>query len=275
MKRYQIVVAYDGTRYFGWQYQPGRPTIEEELNKALKKMTGDSIAVIGASRTDSGVHAGGIAAVFDSETTIPADRLLFSLNSYLPPDIRILASGETADDFHPRHCASEKTYEYHIQMGKSPLPTRRLYSHWVPQRLDVAAMEKAGQYLVGTHDFKSFCSPRTEAETTVRTIRRLEVEEEAGAGAGSGTLADVHSEVFSEACSSTVPDAFPEVVIRVAGNGFLYNMVRIISGTLIKVGKHGWPPEYVQEILEGKDRTLAGETAPAKGLFLKKIDFLD
>ncbi len=249
MKRYQIVVAYDGTRYFGWQYQPGRPTIEEELNKALKKMTGESIAVIGASRTDSGVHACGNVAVFDSETTIPADRLLFALNSNLPEDIRIVASGKVADDFHPRHCASEKTYEYHIQMGKSPLPTRRLYSHWVPQRLDAAAMEKAGQYLVGTHDFKSFCSPRTEAETTVRTIRRLEVEKK--------------------------PDTFPEMVIRVTGNGFLYNMVRIISGTLIKVGKHGWPPEYVQEVLEGKDRTLAGETAPAKGLFLKKIEFLD
>ena len=150
MKRFKLTVAYDGTGYCGWQIQPGVPTIEGELNKALSRLTGEEIQVIGASRTDAGVHAFGNVAVFDSGTPIPGDKLLFALNTRLPEDIRIVDSCQVSDDFHPRYCDTRKTYEYHIQTGRTPLPTRRLYSHWLPHQLDVTAMNEAGQYLVGT-----------------------------------------------------------------------------------------------------------------------------
>ena len=168
MKRFKLVVAYDGTNYCGWQIQPNGITIEGVLNKTLSDFLKEEIHIIGASRTDSGVHSFGNVAVFDSETTIPAEKLCFALNPQLPEDIRIVSSAQVADDFHPRYCDTRKTYEYHIQNGKIPLPTERLYSHLVIFPLDVEAMQEAGQYLVGTHDFKSFCASKTQAQTTVR-----------------------------------------------------------------------------------------------------------
>mgnify|MGYP005810436733 FL=1 len=290
MKRFKLTVAYDGTGYCGWQIQPGVPTIEGELNKALSRLTGEEIQVIGASRTDAGVHAFGNVAVFDSGTPIPGDKLLFALNTRLPEDIRIVDSCQVSDDFHPRYCDTRKTYEYHIQTGRTPLPTRRLYSHWLPHQLDVTAMNEAGQYLVGTHDFKSFCAAQTQVKTTVRTVLGITVEErfsdralslrETATGQirgkqGSIDLCDERQPDKMSAHENKPENVHPQdIVIRVEGEGFLYNMVRIISGTLIKAGLHGWPPEYVKEILESRDRTRAGETAPAKGLFLKKIEYL-
>ena len=176
MKRFKLVVAYDGTNYCGWQIQPNGITIEEVLNKTLSDFLKEEIHIIGASRTDSGVHSFGNVAVFDSETTIPAEKLCFALNPQLPEDIRIMSSAQVADYFHPRYCDTRKTYEYHIQNGKIPLPTERLYSHLVIFPLDVEAMQEAGQYLVGTHDFKSFCASKTQAQTTVRTVTGIEVE---------------------------------------------------------------------------------------------------
>lgn len=250
MKRYKITVAYDGTNYCGWQLQPEVETIEGVLNKTLSRVLKEDIQVIGASRTDAGVHAYGNVAVFDSDTPIPGEKLLFAINPHLPEDIRIVGSCQVKDSFHPRYCDTRKTYEYHIQNGRIPLPTKRLYSHWVPVSLDVDAMKEAGQYLVGTHDFKSFCAAKTQVKTTVRTVLAVDVK----------LAAQTENQ--------------KEIVIRVEGEGFLYNMVRIISGTLIKVGLHAYPPEYVKVILEGCDRTLAGETVPAKGLFLKEIAYL-
>lgn len=255
MKRYKLIVAYDGTNYCGWQVQPEAITIEGVLNETLSKVLKEKIQVIGASRTDAGVHAYGNVAVFDSETPIPGDKLMFALNPYLPEDVRIVDSCQVPDDFHPRYCDTRKTYEYHIQNGKVLFPTQRLYSHWVTKPLDVEAMNRAGQYLVGTHDFKSFCSAKTQVQTTVRTVCDVHVEE---VPASSGENVDNRR----------------EIIIRVEGEGFLYNMVRIISGTLIKVGLHAYTPEYVKTVLESCDRTLAGETVPAKGLFLKKIEYL-
>ena len=267
MKRFKLTVAYDGTNYCGWQIQPGAPTVEGELNKALKQLTGEEIQVIGASRTDAGVHAYGNVAVFDSGTPIPGEKLLFALNPRLPEDIRIVDSCQVEDDFHPRHCDTRKTYEYHIHTGRTPLPTCRLYSHWIPRMLDVDAMNEAARYLVGTHDFKSFCAAQTQVKTTVRTVLGITVEQQESdlyvTKTDMGQKPERSDTTFSQ-----------DIVIRVEGEGFLYNMVRIISGTLIKVGLHGWPPEYVKEILESRDRTRAGETAPAKGLFLKKIEYL-
>lgn len=251
MKRFKLVVAYDGTDYSGWQAQPSAKTIEGVLNEELSKLTGEQIVVMGASRTDAGVHAFGNVAVFDSETPIPGEKLLFALNPRLPEDIRIVESEEVAEDFHPRFCDTRKTYEYHICTGRVLFPTKRLYSHWTPRHLDVQAMREAGKFLEGEHDFKSFCAAGAQVKTTVRTVTKVEVEE----------------------CSSG-ESVGQEIVIRIQGEGFLYNMVRIISGTLMKAGYHMWPPEHMKEIMEGRDRSLAGETVPANGLFLKEIEYL-
>lgn len=239
MKRIMLVVAYDGTDYHGWQFQPGVPTIEGEINKALKELLGEEVQVIGASRTDSGVHALCNIAVFDTETKIPAQKLSYALNQRLPEDIKIQRSAETAPDFHPRHCVSKKTYEYRILNREFPLPTKRRYAHFTYVHLDEERMRRGAQYLVGEHDFKSFCATAAVVETTVRTLYDLSVEREG-----------------------------EEIIIRVSGSGFLYNMVRIIAGTLMEVGRGNIEPEKVKEILAARDRTAAGPTAPACGLTL-------
>ena len=244
-KRVQLTVAYDGTNYHGWQFQPGEPTIEGELNKHLSNLLGEEIQVIGASRTDAGVHALCNVAVFDTDNRMPADKISYALNQRLPEDITIQCSKEVDADFHPRHCDSRKTYEYRITRGEFPVPTKRLYSYFTYHKLDVERMKEAATYLVGEHDFKSFCSVKAVVETTVRTIYNVDVLEEG-----------------------------QDIVIRVRGNGFLYNMVRIIAGTLLEVGKGSIEPSKVKEILDGCDRTLAGPTAPAHGLMLVKYEFL-
>ncbi|MFR0816744.1 MAG: tRNA pseudouridine(38-40) synthase TruA [Mediterraneibacter gnavus] len=244
MKRLKLTVAYDGTNYCGWQIQPNGITVEEVLNRALRKLTGEEITIIGASRTDSGVHALGNVAVFDSETSIPPERISYALNQRLPDDIVVIRSEEVPADWHPRYCNSKKTYEYHILNAKIPDPTRRLTRHFVSFDLDIEKMKKAAQYLVGTHDFVSFCNVRTDVEDTVRTIYSLDI--------------------------LPVGD---EITIRIQGNGFLYNMVRIIVGTLVRVGRGFYTPEQVQEILEAKNRKAAGVTAPPQGLFLVGIEY--
>ena len=245
MKRIKLTIAYDGTNYCGWQIQPNGITVEEVLNKALKKLTSEDILVIGASRTDSGVHALGNVAVFDTETTIPADRIAMALNQRLPEDIVITKSEEVPLDFHPRYCNCSKTYEYHIINTRIPDPTRRLTNYFVSYELNPDNMRKAASYLVGEHDFVSFCNVRTDVENTVRTITALDILQDGD-----------------------------EIIIRITGNGFLYNMVRIIVGTLIRVGRGFYEPEKVKEILEAKDRKAAGVTAPAHGLMLVEIRYL-
>lgn len=244
-KRVQLTVAYDGTRYHGWQFQPGEPTIEGELNKHLSDLLREDIQVIGASRTDAGVHALCNVAVFDTDNRMPAEKISYALNQRLPEDISIQCSKEVDPEFHPRHCDSRKTYEYRITRGEFPVPTKRLYSYFTYHKLDVERMKEAAAYLVGEHDFKSFCSVKAVVETTVRTIYNVDVEEQG-----------------------------QDIVIRVRGNGFLYNMVRIIAGTLMEVGKGAIEPGKVKDILQGCDRTLAGPTAPAHGLMLVKYEFL-
>ena len=245
MKRIKLIVAYDGTNYCGWQTQINGITVEEVLNKTLSGLLKEDIRVIGASRTDSGVHALGNVAVFDTESKIPGDKFLFALNQRLPEDIRIQDSCQVADDFHPRFCDTIKTYEYKILNRKFALPTERLYSAFVYYPLDVEKMQMAAAYLVGEHDFKSFCSSGSQVESTVRTITDISVEK--------------HGEMIS---------------IRVSGNGFLYNMVRIIVGTLMKIGLGVWQPERMEEILNACDRNAAGPKAEARGLTLVEIRYL-
>ena len=244
MKRIKLTIAYDGTNYCGWQIQPNGITIEEVINKTLQKLTGEPILVIGASRTDSGVHAMGNVAVFDTETSIPPERIAMALNQRLPEDIVIVKSEEVALDFHPRYCDCSKTYEYHIINTRIPVPTKRLTNYFVSYNLNLDHMREAASYLVGEHDFVSFCNVRTDVENTVRTITALDIIENGN-----------------------------EITIRITGNGFLYNMVRIIVGTLIRVGRGFYTPEKVKEILEAKDRKAAGVTAPAHGLMLMNIEY--
>lgn len=246
MRRIKLIVAYDGTEYSGWQIQPEAPTIEMYLDKAIRELTGENVHVTGASRTDAGVHAYGNVAVFDTESTIPGDRFTFALNRFLPDSIVIQDSWEVSVDFHPRHCDTRKTYEYRILNTAVPLPQKRNFTWHVAGSIDIEKMKEAAAYIVGEHDFKSFCCVRTQAESTVRTIYSLEVLQE-----GS------------------------EIIIRIKGNGFLYNMVRIIAGTLIQVGKGRFKPEYVNQMLEAKDRTVAGQTAPPQGLTLVGIEYVD
>lgn len=246
MKRVMLTVAYDGSRYHGWQLQPNVITVEAVLNEKLSELFHEEIKVIGASRTDTGVHALGNIAVFDTQARMPAQKVSYALNQRLPEDIRIQKSQEVALDFHPRHQNSRKTYEYKILNREFPQPIYRLYSHFTYVPLDVERMQKAAQYLVGEHDFKSFCSVNTVAETTVRTIYEIQVEK--------------HEEM---------------ITIRVTGSGFLYNMVRIIAGTLMEVGRGNMEPEEMTSVLEALDRAKAGPTAPACGLTLVKYQYED
>ncbi len=244
MKRVMLTVAYDGTNYHGWQLQPNVITIESVLNENLSALLKDDIRVIGASRTDTGVHALGNIAVFDTHARMPAEKFSYALNQRLPEDIRIQSSKEVPLNFHPRKQDSRKTYEYKIQNSDFPMPVLRLYAHFTYVPLDIGLMRRAAAYLKGTHDFKSFCSIHSAAETTVRTIFDADVEK----------VGDM-------------------ITIRVTGSGFLYNMVRIIAGTLMEVGRGNLLPEDITGILEACDRAKAGPTAPACGLTLVKYEF--
>ena len=207
-------MAYDGTNYCGWQVQPNGVSIQSTLQKAIENLLGEKTDVTGASRTDSGVHALGQVAVFDTDKNIPDWKYALAINQRLPKDIVVQKSEEVPLDFHPRYTDVEKTYEYRILNRRTQLPKERLYSYFVPKKLNVDKMREAGVYLVGEHDFKSFCSQKTKVLSTVRTIYSLELIEEG----------DI-------------------VTLRVSGNGFLYNMVRIIAGVLIKVGLEQKEPE--------------------------------
>ena len=244
MKRIKLVTAYDGTNYHGSQIQNNGETIEGVLKTELSSLLKEDINLIGASRTDAGVHARGNVYVFDTESRIPPEKFTYALNARLPEDIRIQDSCEVPLDFHPRHQDTVKTYEYRVLNRKLPLPEHRLYAHFTYEELNVEKMNEACKYFLGEHDFASFCAAGSQVESTVREIYDLHVKKE-------GDL----------------------LTISVTGNGFLYNMVRIIAGTLMDAGQNFFPSEYMKYILEKKDREFAGNTAPAKGLTLVEIHY--
>lgn len=245
LKRVKLIVAYDGTNYHGWQVQPNGETIEGILNRTLSSLLGENIVVTGASRTDAGVHSMGNVAVFDTKSRIPAEKISYALNQRLPEDIVVQKSEEVPSDFHPRHCDSRKTYEYRILNREFPLPMYRNNTYFCYRKLDLEKMQQAAEYLKGEHDFKSFCATAAVVETTVRTIYELTVSRQE----------DI-------------------ITIRVTGNGFLYNMVRIIAGTLLQAGMGMIEPEEIKTILAAKDRSTAGPTAPAQGLTMIGIEYL-
>lgn len=243
MRRIKLIVAYDGTHYHGWQLQPREITIEGMLNQAIHALTGEEIQVIGASRTDAGVHAMGNVAVFDTESRIPGEKFAYALNQRLPEDIVVQGSVEVSADFHPRHQKCRKTYEYTILNRRFPLPEYRHTAYFYYGTLDIEKMQQAAQAFIGEHDFAAFCSAGAQVQTTVRTIYALEV----------------------------LPVDGERILIRVQGNGFLYNMVRIIAGTLLQVGKGQLDVSVISDIIASCDRGQAGPTAPAHGLKLVEI----
>ncbi len=242
--RIMLRVAYDGTSYSGWQVQPNAVTVEGVLKNALEDLFAQPVMLIGASRTDAGVHAMGNVAVFDVETRIAPEKIAYALNARLPEDIKIHESRVVKDDFHPRHVDCVKTYEYSVWNDTFENPKERLYCHFDYGKLDMENMKKACEHFVGEHDFTSFCSAGAQVEDKVRKIYSLDV------------------------CRTGC-----KVIIRVTGNGFLYNMVRIIAGTLLKVGQGAISPADIPAIIEGRDRQLAGPTAPARGLTLVEIKY--
>lgn len=246
-KRVLLRVAYDGTNYHGWQVQPGAVTIEQVLNEKLTELLGEPIEVIGASRTDSGVHAMGNVAVFDHRTPYACGQDLFRFKPAAPGRHRIQSSMEVEPDWHPRkhHCI--KTYEYKILNRKMEVPSLRLYTHFCHFDLDLDQMRQAAKMLTGEHDYKSFCNVRTQVLDTVRTVYSIDIEK----------------------------DSNDVITIRVRGNGFLYNMVRILAGTLVAVGMGQRKPEEMPDILAACDRAAAGPTAPAKGLMLVGMEYQD
>lgn len=246
MRNIKMIIEYDGTNYSGWQEQINAITVQQEIERATSEATQEKVKLIGASRTDKGVHAKGQVANFFTNSNIPDFKFKDAINIKLPEDIVILNSEEVEKDFHSRFDAVGKRYKYIIYNSKTRSPLLRNYSYYVPWKLDYKAMKNASKYFVGTHDFYSFMVSRSSAKvtikSTVRTINKLAIEKEKDL-----------------------------VYFLIEGNAFLYNMVRIIIGTLIDVGK-GKIEEYdIPNIIKAKDRTKAGHTAPAQGLYLEKI----
>lgn len=245
MKRIALIIEYDGTDYSGWQRQNNAPTIQEEIEKAIFLSIGEQISIAGAGRTDAGVHAFHQVAHFDSETTIPADRFKFVLNQKLPEDIRIKDSFEVSENFHSRKTAKKKHYRYVIYNDSTANAVGARYSYFVTSKLNVENMKRAAKKIEGTHDFNAFkAEGSTVQNSTVRTVYSLTVEQ-------SGKY----------------------IIIDVTGNGFLYNMVRIIVGTLLNVGKGQFSVDDIDRIIESKNRINAGPTVPAKGLILYDIEY--
>ncbi|MCZ2259277.1 tRNA pseudouridine(38-40) synthase TruA [Sporosarcina sp. G11-34] len=246
MNRVKAVVSYDGTNFAGYQSQPGMRTVQSEIDKALVKIHKNKQAhSVASGRTDAGVHANGQVIHFDTALSLPPDKWQMALNVLLPTDIRIVGAEYVDESFHARYSATGKTYIYKWSFSEVHSPFERNYSvHLENWKLDVKKMQEAAVYLIGTHDFTSFCSSKTATSNKVRTVNVLTVEEQ-------GDL----------------------LIMTIEGNGFLYNMVRTIAGMLLAVGK-GWDsPSDVKRILELKDRTAAGKTAPAHGLYLNNVTY--
>ncbi|MGX6446211.1 tRNA pseudouridine(38-40) synthase TruA [Neobacillus sp. K501] len=243
MQRYKCIIAYDGTRFSGYQVQPNKRTVQSDFEAVLSKMhKGENVKVSASGRTDAGVHAKGQVIHFNSPLPISEDKWELALNSLLPDDISVLKVEKASETFHARFDASGKEYRYFLYLSRKRDPFQRNFAYHFPYPLDIALMNKASQYLLGTHDFSSFCSAKTEIEDKVRTIEAIEIRQEG-----------------------------QSLSFRFVGNGFLYNMVRILVGTLLEVGSGDRKPAEILDILEKKDRRFAGKTAPANGLYLWEV----
>jgi tRNA pseudouridine38-40 synthase len=245
----KLTVAYDGRAYAGWQVQPDKPTVQGVIEAALRQITQESMRVTAAGRTDAGVHALGQVAGLSTATRLTNKELQRGLNAVLPEDIRVLVIDDARDGFHATYDAVGKTYEYHIDNSAAwQLPFERHYSWHYPQPLDATAMQTAGQALVGRHDFSSFETAGSERPDSIRTVHELSVRR------GSAEREDY-------------------ITIVVSGDGFLYNMVRTIVGTLVQVGSGKRDIDWPAKVLAARDRRQAGQTAPPHGLFLVSVSY--
>ncbi len=242
MRNIKLIIEYEGTAYSGWQSQNDVIGIQEVIETAIKKTTGEKVKLIGSGRTDAGVHAKGQVANFYTKSSIPGSRMKIPLNINLPDDIKIIESEEVDLDFHSRFSARKKRYRYIIYNGKIPRPLYRNFSYHVTRDLDIDEMRKASKYFVGEKDFKSFMGRGAVVHTTVKKLYSIDIIEK---------------------------DEFIEIVVE--GKSFLKNMIRIIVGTLVFVGIGRIKSKDVEKIIEGRNRSLAGPTAPAHGLFLEKV----
>jgi tRNA pseudouridine38-40 synthase len=244
MPRFSLTIEYDGSNYFGWQRQPGVPTIQEIIEDALAHIVRQPVVLHGSGRTDSGVHATGQSAHFDADTSLAPEVLEKALNSLLPQDIVIRTCQEAASDFHARKSAKRKLYSYSILNHRQRSPVGRFYCWHIVKPLDIAAMEKAAAHFIGTHDFSAFEAKGSPRSSSIRTVSlaRWEMQGE-------------------------------YLTFYIEANGFLRHMVRNIVGTLVEVGRKRLAPDDIPRILESGDRGQAGPTAPAKGLFLRRVSY--
>ncbi len=239
-----LKLQYDGTNYHGYQIQPDAPTVQGAVESVLSSVTGEEIHINGCSRTDARVHAVEYFCSFFTSFPIPADRLPIVLNNKLPSDIRALSCEEADDDFHARFDTIAKTYRYRINCTKYPEVFTRNYEWQLKRNLDVQKMNEACTYIIGEKDFKSFMTSGAQVESTIRTVYDVKV---------------------------CLKDEIVEIYIR--ANGYLYNMVRIITGTLVDIGLGKYLPEYMKDIIDSKNREKAGPTAPPQGLSLYKVEY--
>lgn len=245
MKNYKFLIGYDGTRYLGWEHQPGKETIQGKLEDVIAHLTDKPFDILGAGRTDAGVHAKGMVASAFLDISLSCEELRDYMNHYLPDDIVIWEIKEASDRFHARYNAIGKTYCYTVFDGKTKPLFDRKFVWTLEERLDIARMQEAAQYLIGEHDFMSFCKNPQKKKSTVRKVDKIEIKRNKD-----------------------------YVTLTFHGTGFLRNMVRILTGNLVEVGLGEKTPEDIKRILDAKDRTIGGVTAPAKGLCLMEVDYM-
>ena len=242
---YRLTLQYDGSRYDGWQKQGNTDnTIQGKLEAVLSRMTGQTVEVHGAGRTDAGVHAEGQVASVKLEGERTAAEVMAGLNRWLPDDIAVVAAEEADDRFHARLNATGKVYRYCLRLGSPPDVFRRKYQYRVGEDIDIPAMERAASQLIGTHDFRAFCANKRYKKSTVRTLHSIRITRDGA-----------------------------DLTLTFHGDGFLYHMVRILTGTLLEVGQGLRSPDGMEDILASLDRTRAGKTAPAQGLILEKVEY--
>lgn len=245
MKNYKIIISYDGSKYYGWEYQSSTElTIQGKLMNVLSKLTGTNVDVIGAGRTDAGVHARGMVANFSIDTDMSTSELRDYMNHYLPEDICVLEVHEASERFHSRYNATGKTYQYSCYYSHLKPIFDRKYVYILSEAPDIDLMRKAASYLIGTKDFASFCGNRKMKKSTVRTVDLIDINQNNG-----------------------------YITFTYHGNGFLQHMIRILTGTLLEVGYKKRSPESMLELIESRNRSLAGFTAPANGLSLLEVDY--
>lgn len=244
MRNIKLTIEYDGKDFNGWQKQPNKLNIQGTIEKVLEEITGEKIELNASGRTDAGVHAYGQVANFKTNSMLPIEKFAIAINSKIKKSIVIKKTEEVEESFHSRYSCKQKTYRYVINNSQYGTAIYRNLEYYVPQQLDVSKMQEAVQYFIGEHDFKAFKASGTSSKSSVRTIYKAKVKKE-----------------------------LDRIIIELTGNGFLYNMVRIISGTLVDVGLGKIKPEQIPEIIESKDRQRAGKTLPAHGLYLLEVKY--